>query len=492
MVSTKEASPVSHTQAPETLGVEQNRFILFLAENNEAFDRHSFLTYELRDEEAGWKNSPTLDSVVEKGVEIAFLLYPQINRQNSKIMRKVRRQISANTTKFIFGNSSEKDRLIDNLLPQALSAQRRLPPQGDVLTTALTESLNDFRTSYHEATAPLVSGIRESKAELMGKFEIFLLSNPSNIFAFGDFLSDKKNHGTEIEAIRPFLSSLVESERNLTRDKKEGTLRGAAKKWTDELKEKPTPATIDEFVESIRSKSPNIVEWLEFAANGVDIASFLRSRPDVSLWTTELREALFSFVSSRYTTACSSIEKELEGFRRPFVSKTMPPAIDLELGNAKRKAVKVEVKKEPDDVEGASETVKKARYPIGILTKEAGLSSEIRILSKEEWTQRLEKEADSLAPSDPRMIKDLEKIFLSLWQDPYGLGTEKFKVHSVAVNKRSFPIRSLNPRKRIGLSLEHPESYEVRIAYVIYKGGEVPVIGIERIYGHEAYEKRFT
>lgn len=117
MVSTKEAIVVSHTQAPETLGAEENSFIHFLAENNEVFDRHSFLTYELRDEEAGQKNSPTLDSVVDKGIEVAAISYPQLSMVNSKKMRIVRRQIKGNFAKYIFGNSSEKDRLITSLYP---------------------------------------------------------------------------------------------------------------------------------------------------------------------------------------------------------------------------------------------------------------------------------------------------------------------------------------------------------------------------------------
>ena len=492
MVVTREINPAFQAQPDsEALRVEQNSFAHFLDENNEAFDRHSFLTYELRDEEAGWKNSPTLDSVVEKGLEVMYDSYPQLNTAKSKTVRRLKGELIKNFTRFIFSNTSEKDSIDAKILPLGLSAQRRIAPQRNGLMETLGESIEDFRTSFRDAILPLVSGIRESKAELMEKFEAFLLSNPSNIIAFGDFLSDKKNNAAKLEAIRPFLSSLVESERNLTRDKKEGTLRRAAKKWTDELKEKPTHATIDEFTATLESRSPNIHEWLAFAAQGVDIASFLKSRPDVSLWTTELREALFSFVSSRYTTACSSIEKELEGFRRPFVSKTMLPRVDLELGNAKRRIGKVEVKKEPDDVEGASETVKKARYPIGILTKEAGSSSEIRFLTEEAWAQRLEKEADSIDPADRRMIADLKTITLSLQEDPYGLGTKKLNARTVAVKNRRLPLRRIYPHKRIGLPLDYQGSHDIRIVYVIDRGGEVPVIGIEGIYKHGDYDKKF-
>ena len=489
MATIKEADPGSPTQLTEVPKTEQNGFSRFIEENNEAFDRHSFLTYELRDEEAGWKNSPTVNSLVEKGIEVAYSFNPNAKNLNSKTMRRVRAQMGRYITKYIFSNSSEKDRLVAIFLPQSLSAQRRVTPQSEALIQTLGNSLDDFRTSYHEATAPLVSGIRESKAELMGKFEHFLLSNPSNIFAFADFLSDKKNNSAKIEDIRPFLSSFGDSEQSLMLEKKEGTLRHVARKWTDELKENPNPATIDDFTALIKSKSSNIREWLEFAAQGVDIANYLKSRPDVSTWTTELREALFAFVSSRYSTACSSIENELGEFRRPLISKPISP-IDLGLEKRKRATATV-VKKEPDDEEGTLETAEKGKYPVGILTKEVGSPTVVRVLGEEELTRRLQKEAHSLDPADQRMMADLEKIFLSLREDPYGLGTEKLKGRSVIVGNRTLPLRRIYPHKRIGLSHDHPYFHDLRIVYVIYKNNGVPSIGLEGVYKHEDYMKKF-
>jgi hypothetical protein len=454
-------------------------------------DRHSFLTHELRDEEAGWKNSPTLDSIVEKGFELAYSFNSNAKSANTKTMRRVNRAMIEHVTTYIFSNSSDKDRLLANSSPLGLSALPRLTPQSKALVQTLGESVDDFRTSFNEAISPLVLGIRESKAELMGKFEHFLLSNPSHIFAFADFLSDKKNNGAKIEAIRPFLSSLADSEQSLTREKKEGSLRRAARKWSDELKEKPNPATIDEFAALIKSKPSNIREWLEFAAQGVDIAHFVRARPDVSTWTAELKEALSSFVSSRYSTACSSIEKELGEFRRPPISKPELASIDFELGNTKRVPGKIAVKKE-QDVEGeVPETAEKAKYPIGILTKEIGSPSVVRILEEDGLTRRLQKEANSLDPDDQRMIADLEKIFSSLRNDPYGLGTENLIGQSYAVGHRRFPLRSINPRKRIGLSLDHPDSHDIRIVYIIYKNNGVPSIGLEGVYRHNEYISTF-
>lgn len=490
MATTKEAISVSYTQAPETLGVEQNSFARFIDENRDLFERHSSLTYELRDEEEGWKNSPTLDSVAEKNVELAFLLYPKANNLNSKAIRKVREQIKVSTAKVIFDNSSEKDRLIASALSYSFSLKARQTPKSDALSNALEESINEFRENYFEARQPLVSGIRESRAELMRKFEDFLLEDPFNLFAFGDFLSDKKNYGAQRESIRPFLVSLAETEQSLIRDKKEGTLRRVVKKWIDELKEKPNPATIDEFAASI--KSPNVLEWLEFAAQGKNIADFLKSRPDVSTWTTELKNALTSFISSKYLGSLSSVEKELEQFRRPLTLKVstqrFSAKLEAEMGKV---SVKIPGERPQDNNKEILEKPEKEKYPVGILTKEIGSGFEVRVLTEEELSFRLQKEADSLAPADQRMIADLEKILLSLQEDPYGLGTKKLTDKFVGVGNRSLPLRSINPRKRMGLSLDHPESTRIRVTYVIDKNGDFPTIGIEGIYKHEEYDKKF-
>ena len=105
---------------------------------------------------------------------------------------------------------------------------------------------------------------------------------------------------------------------------------------------------------------------------------------------------------------------------------------------------------------------------------------------------RLQKDADSFASSDVRMMEDLKNILTSLQKDPYGLGTKKLTGMHVGVGNRTLPLRSINPGKRIGLSLDHPESTRIRIVYVIYRNEDSPVIGIEGIYKHEDYDKKFT
>ena len=484
MVIAKEADHASYTNPPETLRGEQNSFLRFIDENKDLFEKHSSLTYELRDEEQGWINSPTLDSLAKMCVDIALLSSPGFSNIKIKALKKLTVSARAFIIGVVLSNPNEIDRSRDKLVPYFLSSKFRPPPQSEAMNKVFEESLDDFHTSFREAKLPLAMGVRESKAELIKKFEDFLLSNPSNVFAFQDFLSDKKNYGADKEAIRPFLASLGKTE------EKERILYRSVTKRVNELKENPTHAIIDEFTASI--KSSNVLEWLKFAAQGEGIANFLKSRPDVSGWTTELRNALFSFVSSKYFNALSSIGRDLEQYRVP-IPKSLSYRPDLRLEAKIKKAdAKILAQRPQDNEKRVLEKVEKERYPIGILTKEIGASFEIRVLTEEELIDRLQKDADSFAPSDLRMMEDLKNILTSLQKDPYGLGTKKLTGMHVGVGNRTLPLRSINPGKRIGLSLDHPESTRIRIVYVIYRNEDGPVIGIEGIYKHEDYDKKFT
>ncbi len=485
MVAIQEVINASAQQVPEAPRVERNSFTRLISENQELFEKHSSLTYELRDEEKGWKSSPTLDAIVEMNVRLAFLLHPQRDRLSDKAVRKMKKQSETIIRNEVFGKPSEQPSAKASFLLHNSPTKLHLnpTPQIDALATAVGESVHDFRNSYFEFRAPLVSGIRESKAELMGKLEDFLLSDPSNIFAFRDFLSDKKNHGAEIEAIRPFLVSLAETEQGLAREKKEGIFHRVAKHWTDELKERPSPDTIDEFAPSI---PPNAREWLEFAAQGETITSLLKRRSHVTDWPTELRDKFSSFVLSKYLGVLSSIEADLGQYKRS-TPKSLLQRFDPILDTVIEKVVvNMPGKRTQSNEKRVSETVEKEKYPIGILKK--GIESwEARVLTEEELSSRLQKDADSLAPSDIRMKTDLEKIIFSLREDPYGLGTEKITNRSIVIGHKALPLRSFNPGKRIGLYNDHPESHDIRIVYIIYENSGVPAIGLEGVYKHKEY-----
>lgn len=487
MATAKEIKP-AYVQPPETLRGEQNSFLRFIDENKDLFERHSSLTYELRDEEQGWRNSSTLGSIVKMSFDLVLLLYPELDTIRGKQMRQLKMQAENHTINFALG-ASDGNKSIIKYFSDFLSRRPHNTLQSQILSEACEKHLNEFRTSFHEARAPLVSGIRESKAELMRQLENFISSDPSSVFEFEDFLSDK-NYVANREEIRPFLASLAETEYVLARDNKEGVLHRKMKNWIDELKERPSPATIDEFVASI--KSPTILEWLEFAAQGEDIANFLKSRPDVSVWTTELREELSSCVKSRYFTALSSIEKNLEQYRRRAALKAIIPKINPQLGaEIKTAVIQMPAARPKGNDKKASEKAEKAKHPVGILRQEVGSSFQVRVLTEEELTGRLQKESDSLAPADQRMIADLEKIFLSLREDPYGLGTKKLNDMSIMLGHKELPLRSLDPGKRIGLSHDHPDSHDIRIAYIIDKNNGVPMIGLLGVYRHDDFMSRF-
>lgn len=504
MVNVRETGIAFHSETAENLRQKQNSFLGFIEENKDLFDEHISLTYELRDEEKGWKDSLAIDSMEAMMSELMFLAYPEANDARGKHLRKARKTVKAHIAAMLFADSSEYDKKLKEISFLGYGRLSRSSPKVIALAQTFQASVEDSRRSFLRARSPLAAGVQESRAELLKRLQEFLLLNPSSLFALQDFISDKKNYGADREAIRPFLANLAETEKDLVKNKKEGILHGSVTKWVDELKENPTPAIIDEFTASI--KSLDIFEWLEFAADrrikapdGIekrdedfirDIANFLKSRSDLSTWPKELREALFLFVSSKYFSALSSIVKDLEEFKRPLLSKSMPLLMSQESGKKRAAAVIRPANGSDTDSKRALE-VEAIEHPIGVLTKIIGSPYKIRVLTEEEFNGFLQKEADSLAPSDSRMLEDLKKIVTSLRRNPHGFGTEKLISRNVAVGNRKSSLRSFNPRLRTGLSNNRPGSLETRIVYVIDGNGPESVIGIEGIYRHDDYMKRF-
>ncbi|MBI2613233.1 MAG: hypothetical protein HYW62_00455 [Candidatus Levybacteria bacterium] len=506
MIGTKEA--VSRT-FPETLSGEQNSFVGFIDQNRDLFERHTSSTYELRDERDGWRNSPTISEVAHKHAVLSLPLRGGHNASppNTREWKRHEERIRDAIDREIFSSPDGKNTLPAKRPPLDSIWAKTTPLQRAEIQELMGRT-EEFQADFLAAIAPLAAEVEQLKEELFSNFKNYLFSDPDGIFAVRDFLTDKK-FASQRETIRPFLASFVQSEDKLAKDGKRGILGETVKKWADEISKRVTPVLVDEFVESIRN--PNVLEWLEFAANmpisvlGTteerdkdlirdSIVSFLKSRPDVSFWPPELKKALSSFASSKYATARSSVEKGLEGFRRPLSSK---PAPQIHLEPEKKiegAPVQEDAKKEPDDKKGASEKAEKRKYPIGILTKESGSSHgfDIRVLTEEELKDFLREKADSFASSDLKMAGDFRTIVASLREDPYGFGTKKLNNMSVGIGKtKSSPIRSMDPGKRIGLHLEHPESQKIRIAYVIYGSGDDKVIVIEGIYSHDDYDSKF-
>lgn len=328
-MSAKESSSASYretTVIAESLEGKQNSFVVFINDNRNLFKNNSSLTYKLRDKEKRLRDSPTVNSIVEKTINLALVLQPG-REIDEKKMPRFREEIN----NFLFSNSDRTSEFILNSLRQ-FNHRLHLTPESQALTEALEEKINNFQEEVYKERSPLVSGILESRAELMEKLEDFFASNSSSLFAFKDFISDKKNYKAERETIRPFLVSLAETEERLAKNSKEGILGETVRKWVKEISEKPTPDFLDKFVVSIRSTK--IFEWLKFSTSvsamfphtaedrderlTKNIADFLKDNCDVLAWPSELKNAYDSFVKSKYYSAQSVIKKELGQFRKPL------------------------------------------------------------------------------------------------------------------------------------------------------------------------------
>ena len=479
-----ERDPVPH-QPTETLRVEPNSFVRFIDENKDLFDRHSSLTYELRDEEEGWRNSATVDEIVDNYTDLIISIVP--NKPNDKQLRKLSRDIRKHILEILFSSPSEKDNYTGDLIRNKLFLTRKVNNQRVPATIALYDRMDEFNRDFLEAKAPVAAEVQGSKAELFSKFNNFMLSEPNSIFAFRDFLLEKK-YASNREVIKPFLIGFTQSEDRLVKDDKGGILNETVKKWVAEISEKGTPDHLDEFVASI--KSPIVLEWLKFAARGEDTANSLKARSDVSAWPSELRKAFKVFVASKYHSTPGDIRKELDQFRKPLTGKGFTQQYDF-LGEEKETVtVKAVIEKKPDNQKGTLERAEKEKYPIGSLLRRVDSFNSIKPLEKDELKIFLERAASDLT-SNPRMIGDLNRIIATLRENPYGFGTKRLNAMFVGVGSRSLPLRSIDPRKRAGLSLDDSESYKVRVVYVIHRSGEGSVIGIEGIYNHDDYDRKF-
>ena len=484
MTATKEADSSSY-QPTETLRGEQNSFLRFIDENKDLFERHSSLTYELRDEEEGWRNSSTVDQIVDNYIE---LIGPSFaNTTTNKQLRRVSREIRRNTLKIFFESPDEKNSFSEKQSRNTLFATRKFNDQQVSAINAIYERADEFNRDFNEAKAPVVAEVQGSKAELSSKFIDYLLSDPNSIFAFRDFLLEK-NYASNREVIRPFLASFTQSEDRLAKDGKLGILGEAVRKWIGDILGQATPDLLDEFVASI--KSPNILEWLKFAAQGEDIVNSL-TRSDVSTWPSELRKTFGSFVGSKYHSTFGVIRKELDQFRKPLTLKGSTQQYDFLGEKTDTVAAKAAIEKKPDNQKGTLEKAEKKKYAVGILSQEIGKPHNIRHIGESDMETILEKEAAHLDSLDPRMVGDIKRIIMDLRESPYGLGTKKLKDRSVIVGNRTLPLRSINPHNRIGLSHDHPYFHDLRIVYVIYKNNAEAVIGLEGVYKHEDYVKKF-
>lgn len=508
MAIAKEAFSAS-LRPPETLEQEPNSFARFIQANQALFETHSSATFELRNEEQTWRDSPEVNQLVEDSV--TALTTGQ--SADPKILLKIRQIQQEKIFIHIFGTQEEKGAVAKKSAPAKFFVIQRIGKGALTSLQDVNGRLSELEAGFQGVRAPIAEEIRESRKGLFKLFEEFVFSDSSSLFALQDFLSNKR-YGSQREAIMPFLVALAQSEDRLANEKKEGLVASASKKWISQLKENPQPEFIDEFTQS-QSLKPSAIatfmSWKQFFGSSTqsdqdireEIASILRLSPQPSIWPAELRESFVLFISSEYSIALADVRRGLEQFRRNTAPKGLMPHNLPELGE---RAKRVKVAPVDNSVSGEEDNKKevpsKAIHPVGKLTKEIGGPYVIEIFSGDELMRFLSRAASSLDPSDPRMFEDLKKIVMSVRESPQGPGTTILhSAKSITVdNSHTFQtvrLRSLNPRLRLGINLAHPQAYEVRIVFAISKGNDAPnrnnlsVIGIEGIYDHDGYLGKF-
>jgi len=494
-------------ETAERVNGEQNSFLGFVDKNKDLFGKYSSLTYELRDEEKSWRNSPAIDDFAERNFELTLSLVPYSKPDNNK-MRKAREKTRDVITDTIF-----KQKEGEKPIHLGYSVLSRLTPKMQALAETLDKDIGEFRTGFRETKKPIVDALAETKVGLTEKFRDFFLSDPSGIFMFQEFLLSKESRRTK-EEIRPFLSSLFEEEEHMHKKGEDGIFSQAVKKWTSEFKEHPTDDLLDEFVPLI--KEPVVLGWLKFmfpmpirstaSSQGEDewrknVANYLKNCP-ISTWPPDLKSLLISFVGSKYQLASVAVRRELGQFRRPVSLRQ----INQRFGDLEKEIETMEVKvtfpkktdnKKPAPALQRTEKGEGEKHPVGILSREIGRPYSVRVSTKDELEEFLRKESESLDSSDPRMLEDLKKIVMSLRENPQGYGTTILhSAGSITVDNSHTWFRSLNPRLR-HLDLAHPKAYEVRIVFAISgnndtsNGNNLSVIGIRRICNHDDYLKEF-
>lgn len=498
MATLQERQPVERT------GSEQNSFLRFVVENNDLFGKYSSLTYELRDEEEGWRNSPTIADFAERYFELALNSVPSSVKQDSNRTRRVRGRMRDFVMDRIFKqNGSEKP--ID-LRDPVLS---RLTPDKRAAAERLGGEIEEFKKGFRETRNPIADELRKTKADLTEKFRDFLLSDPSGIFMFQEFLS-RKDIGRKRDEIRHSLSSFADNEELMSK-RGEGTiLSQAVKKWTTEFKERPTGNLIDEFVPSIKESA--VLAWLQFMfpmpikstvtsqEEGewrTHIASYLKDC-SISTWPFQLKGLLSSFIGSKYQLASDAVRKELKQFTRPATISLKE--LNRSFGAFEDEIDTMEVEVTPKKTDNnkpalalvRTEKVERRKHPVGILSRDMRKPYSVRPSTQDELEAFLRKASDSLDPSDPRMLEDLKKIISDLSESPYGPNIKNLHP-KISIGTHTVPLRSYNPGKKIGLDLRHPESKNIRIVFTRSEQEDgLPIVGLEGIYKHEDYENKFA
>lgn len=204
------------------------------------------------------------------------------------------------------------------------------------------------------------------------------------------------------------------------------------------------------------------------------------------------------------------VAKALPGIEEPITpivaeGWTVEPAIDLTSTFLPSKPPPIKIKTQlesPASIEDdiVEEKEERPKLPVGIIRaqwiKKDKVFS-IAVLNEDEIEEIIKERADKIAKGEKRILSDCRRMVESLREEPYGKETKKLAGTVLKINRKDFPLRSFNPRKRAGFHFEHPmagaiSGMALRVVYAIWEQNDHKVLVLEGIYTHSEYDKKFT
>ncbi len=94
-----------------------NSFVRFIDERKDALGTYAATTYELRDEEEGWKNSSTPEALFDKQYNMLIGAFAEVglySSKNPRAIKKSRDESLATLRRFIYREKDESDSDIEN------------------------------------------------------------------------------------------------------------------------------------------------------------------------------------------------------------------------------------------------------------------------------------------------------------------------------------------------------------------------------------------
>lgn len=529
-----------------TLVPGTNSFLLFAQENQEGMRQFSTLTRDLRLYEEEWRTSPDLIDIANSAVALQTRTVSLIlirdtkmvsdgvvlenSRPNTREVRKREERALQFIKSGVFGNDQQLGRVVKDIKETILTHQRRLTPavRGEVEESVgeLLGRIVDFSMRYHQGRSSISHEVNQTGSELKEKFLDFLLSDYSHFSDFADFLEDDAYKQAR-EQVRPFLAEIAREDAREKTSSEGGLFDRIRKEWLERIKKgEIDERMVDKFILSDTSVSdiPDInieqrgndliigeelVEWLGFAlrmASIIDPEHSMPVDPDrlsdnavlgavkgvpFEYWPQPFKEALVRFATGEVNLAVSHIRKVFETLSKQPAAE---PVLIFDAEEESRKRAKgIQLTEGEGDGKGESDATSKEteRKPlrVAVLQKTTTRAHEYTLLSDEDLSSYVAKQAAKLARGDAGMLLDLTSIIDMIRKNPYLRGAMKLDKRTAFLHGQKQTMLRFAPGKNIGVPLRHKLTDHVRVIYVVDKKVEPPVVAIEGIYAHADYEK---